>query len=174
MTGLVHIYTGDGKGKTTAAVGLTVRCAGNGDTVVFCQFLKNNRSSELAILRNVPNIKIIQSDKIFGFYKNLSPEQRAEAAVNAEELLKRATTAAISENARLLVLDEIIGAYNHELVNRQTLLDFLQNKPAVLEVVLTGRSPAPELITLADYVSNIQKIKHPFDKGIPARPGIEK
>jgi cob(I)alamin adenosyltransferase len=174
MTGLVHIYTGDGKGKTTAAVGLTVRCAGNGGTVVFCQFLKNNRSSELAILRSVPNIKIIQSDKIFGFYKNLSPEQRAEAAVNAEELLMRAMAAAISENARLLVLDEIIGAYNHELVNRQTLLDFLQNKPADLEVVLTGRSPAPEIITLADYVSNIQKIKHPFDKGIPARPGIEK
>jgi cob(I)alamin adenosyltransferase len=174
MTGLVHIYTGDGKGKTTAAVGLTVRCAGNGGTVVFCQFLKNNRSSELAILRSVPNIKIVQSDKIFGFYKNLSPEQRAEAAANAEELLKRATAAAISENARLLVLDEIIGAYNHELVNRQTLLDFLQNKPTDLEVVLTGRNPAPELIALADYVSNIQKIKHPFDKGIPARPGIEK
>jgi cob(I)alamin adenosyltransferase len=174
MTGLIHIYTGDGKGKTTAAVGLTVRCAGNGGKVVFCQFLKNNRSSELAILRTVPNIKIVQSDKVFGFYKNLSAEQRTEAADNANELFKSATNAALTDNTRLLVLDEIIGAYNHGLIKHEALLNFLQNKPTDLEVVLTGRSPAPELISLADYVSNVQKIKHPFDKGIPARPGIEK
>ena len=176
-SGLIHIYTGDGKGKTTAAVGLAIRCAGSGGKVVFCQFLKDNRSSELNILTALPHIELVQAPQSFGFYKNLNDEQRAAARQTYSQLLRQAIRAAVnSENpARLLVLDEAVAAYNHQLLEQELLLDFLQNtKPAALEVVLTGREPAAELAALADYISNIQKIKHPFDQGVKARRGIEK
>lgn len=172
--GLIHIYTGDGKGKTTAAVGLAVRCAGSGRRVVFCQFMKNNRSAELNILRQLPKIQLVQAKQCFGFYKYLDDEQRAAAAQVCSQLLEQAIAAAQTADTRLLVLDEAISSYNHGLLPRQRLLDFLQHKPAGLEVALTGRDPAPELAELADYLSDIRKIKHPFDKGIAAREGIEK
>lgn len=175
--GLIHIYTGEGKGKTTAAVGLTIRCAGSGGRVVFCQFLKDNQSSELNILRQIPLVEIVQATPIRGFYKNLNDEQRAAARQTAGQLLRRAIAAAGAENpqpARLLVLDEAIAACNHQLIDQNELASFLRDKPAGLEVVLTGRSPAPELLTLADYVSEIRKLKHPFNQGIAARRGIEK
>lgn len=179
--GLIHIYTGDGKGKTTAAVGLAVRCAGSSpdsaeNRVVFCQFLKDNQSSELNILAALPQIELVQAPQSFGFYKNLNEEQRSAARQTYSQLLRRAISTALAPErpARLLVLDEAIAAYNHQLLERDVLLDFLQNKPDALEVVLTGREPAAELAALADYISNIQKVKHPFDQGIPARRGIEK
>lgn len=174
MTGLIHIYTGDGKGKTTAAVGLAVRCAGSGENVVFCQFLKDNQSSELSILRQIPQITLVQAAPTPGFYKHMTDTQRAEAKLACTGLLEQAITAALAKNARLLVLDEAVAAYNHQMLDRERLLAFLREKPAEMEVVLTGRNPAPELITLADYVSEIKKLKHPFDRGIPARRGIEK
>ncbi len=174
MSGLIHIYAGDGKGKTTAAVGLAVRCAGSGGRVVFCQFLKDNASGELAILRQIPAITLVQGEPVPGFYKNLRPEQREALQASCAALLEQAFQTAREQNARLLVLDEAVAAYNHGLLAPQRLLELLQNKPAELEVALTGRSPAPELIALADYVSEVKKIKHPFDSGLPARRGIEK
>ncbi len=175
--GLIHIYTGEGKGKTTAAVGLAIRCAGSGGRVVFCQFLKDNQSSELNILRQLPEVEIVQAEAVHGFYKNLNDEQRAAARQTAEQLLHRAIAAASDAgqpSARLLVLDEAVAAYNHQLLPCDVLLDFLRTKPQGLEVVLTGRAPAPELLALADSISEIRKVKHPFDRGIAARRGIEK
>ncbi len=174
QSGLIHIYTGDGKGKSTAAVGLAVRCAGSGGQVIFCQFMKNNRSSELNILRQLPQIQLVQATECFGFYKYLNDEQRAAAATVCSNLLEQAIAAAQNSDARLLVLDEVISSYNHKLLPQKRLLEFLQHKPAGLEVVLTGRQPAPELAALADYLSDIRKIKHPYDQGIAAREGIEK
>lgn len=174
MTGLIHIYTGDGKGKTTAAVGLAVRCAGSGANVVFCQFLKNNQSSELNILRMIPQITLVQTAPTLGFYKSMTAEQRTESKHICIGLLEKAITAALTNNARLLVLDEVVAAYNHQMLDRERLLAFLREKPTELEIVLTGRKPAPELIELADYLSEVTKLKHPFDRGIPARRGIEK
>ena len=174
--GLIHIYTGEGKGKTTAAIGLTIRCAGSGGRVVFCQFLKDNRSSELNILRQLPQVDLVQAPTSFGFYKYLDEQQKAAARQTYSRLLRQAIGAATATDkpARLLVLDEAIAAYNHRLLEPEVLLDFLRNKPRQLEVVLTGRGPAAELAALADYLSDIHKIRHPFDKGVAARPGIEK
>lgn len=174
MKGLIHIYTGDGKGKSTASVGLTIRCAGHGDNVTFTQFLKNDRSSELKILEGIENIHLIHAEKTFGFVWNMNEEEKKEAKEVYTKLLKAAVNDAVENHSRLLVLDEIIATYNHDLVDRDFLLQFLKEKPEELEVVMTGRDPQNELIDIADYVSNIQKIKHPFDKGIPARVGIEK
>lgn len=174
MQSCIHIYTGDGKGKTTSSVGLAVRCAGSGQKVLFTQFMKDNKSSELAILRTIPLIEFLPSPKYFGFSHKMTEEQKTEARQVYSDLLVQAAEKAVHESIRLLVLDEIISAYNLNLIDREYLLDFLKNRPVTLEVVLTGRDPAPELVELADYVSDIRKVKHPYDKGIVARKGIEK
>jgi cob(I)alamin adenosyltransferase len=174
MNGLIHIYEGDGKGKTTAAIGLSIRCAGNGGKVIFTQFLKDNKSSELNILTAISHINVVSSDEFFGFYSKMSEETKERAKAVYSTLLETVIKKASKEDYQLLVLDEIIAAYNFKLINQTMLLEFLKNKPNHLEVVMTGRSPAVELVELADYVSRINKIKHPYDKGIKARAGIEK
>lgn len=174
MKGLIHIYTGDGKGKSTAAIGLTIRCAGYGDTVVYTQFLKSGTSSELNIIKNIDNIHIVEAEKSFGFLFNASDEVKAEAKAVYSKLLKDAIAKTKETNCRMLVLDEVIATYNYNLLDKDELLNFLKNKPEEMEVVMTGRDPAKELVEMANYVSEIKKIKHPYDQGIPARKGIEK
>jgi cob(I)alamin adenosyltransferase len=174
MNGLIHIYEGDGKGKTTAAIGLSIRCAGNGGKVIFTQFLKDNKSSELNILTAISHIDVVPSDEFFGFYSKMSEETKGRAKAVYSALLETVIKKASKEEYQMLVLDEAIAAYNFKLINQTMLLEFLKNKPNQLEVVMTGRSPAEELVELADYVSRINKIKHPYDKGIKARVGIEK
>lgn len=173
MSGLIHIYCGDGKGKTTASIGLSVRAVGSGMKVIFTQFLKNNKSSELKVLKSLPNLEVVPCEKSFGFFKFMSDEEKKEAKEVYSNLLTTVIDKAIKENVDLLVLDEIMATYNHGLIDKKYFLNFLKNKPEKLEVVMTGRDPKEELITLANYVSNVQKVKHPFDEGIMARVGIE-
>ncbi len=169
----IHIYCGDGKGKSTAVMGLALRAAGSGKKVVLTQFLKDGKSSELAILRELPQITVLTCGKQFGFIWNMTEEQKKEARAAYQELFDRAVRTAKEEGAFLLVMDEFMAAYNHEMIDRTKALDFLKERPEGLEVALTGRDPAPELLELADYVSEIRKIKHPFDQGLNARKGIE-
>jgi cob(I)alamin adenosyltransferase len=174
MKGYIHIYEGNGKGKSTAAIGLSIRCAGNGGKIIYTQFLKNNKSSELNILKNISNIQVVPSEKEFGFTWNLSGDQKKDAKRICKKLLEQVIDMASNQDCSMLVLDEIIATYNSELINQQDLLEFLKTKPEHLEVVMTGRNPSKELVELADYISEIKKVKHPFDKGIKARVGIEK
>lgn len=169
--GLVHIYCGDGKGKTTASMGLALRMAGFGRKVLISQFFKNGSSSELKPLRELENVTMMHCKTVPGRFVNLTAEQRMQAKTDYSNLLVSVLEKAPEYD--LLVLDEVISTYNHEAIDRNTLVDFLRNKPEHLEVVLTGRNPAPELLELADYVTEMKKIKHPFDKGIMARKGIE-
>ncbi|WP_294351431.1 cob(I)yrinic acid a,c-diamide adenosyltransferase [uncultured Clostridium sp.] len=171
--GLIHIYCGDGKGKTTASIGLSVRAVGSGMKVIFTQFLKNNKSSELKVLKTLPNLEVVPCEKAFGFFKFMSDEEKKKAKEVYSRLLTTVINKAIEEDIDLLVLDEIMATYNYELIDKEYFLNFLKNKPEKLEVVMTGRDPKEELINLANYVSNIEKIKHPFDEGIMARVGIE-
>ncbi len=168
----IHIYCGDGKGKTTAAMGLALRAAGSGHPVVVAQFLKDGTSSELNVLRQLSRVQVLVCREQFGFFWNMTKEQREAAGKAYRELFERAVLEA-GKGAFLLVMDELIAAYNHEFVDWQRVLGFLREKPEGLEVVLTGREPAPELLDLADYVSEIRKEKHPFEQGVPAREGIE-
>ena len=103
----------------------------------------------------------------------MTEEQKVQAKEAYEELFEKAARIAATENIFLLVMDEFMAAYNHGMIDQEKALKFLKERPEKLEVVLTGRDPAPELVELADYVSEIQKKKHPFDKGLPARKGIE-
>ena len=169
----IHIYCGDGKGKSTAAMGLALRAAGSGEKVLVTQFLKDGTSSELKILREIPGVQVLTCDKKFGFFWNMTEEQKIQAKNAYEELFEKAVQTARQENIFLLVMDEFIAAYNHGMIDQKKALAFLKEKPENLEVVLTGRDPAPELLEIADYVSEIQMKKHPFDQGLPARRGIE-
>lgn len=171
MAGLIHIYCGDGKGKTTAAVGLAVRAAGAGKRVVFAQFFKDGSSSEVGMLRVLDNVRTMHCQTIPGRFKNMNEEQKAKARADYSKLLENVLAAA--ENADLLVLDEAISACNNGTINEDRIKQFLRTKPEELEVVLTGRNPSGELLELADYVTEMKKMKHPFEQGIPARHGIE-
>lgn len=172
--GLIHIYCGNGKGKTTACLGLTIRCAGHGNKVLFVQFLKSRPTGELNSLELLPNIEVLRGKETKKFTFQMTAEEKQEVLREHEQLFAKIQTKLTGENVQLLVLDEIIGACNTGVFNENQLLDFLKTKPQRLEVVLSGRDPSPELLELADYVSEICKRKHPFDKGIPARSGIEK
>lgn len=168
---MIHIYCGDGKGKTTAAVGLAVRMAGFGGKVLFGQLFKDGSSSEIAVLKSVPNITVRHCATIPGRFLRLTPEQRAIVAGDYTAYLQGLL--ADAQGYDLLVLDEVISACNHGTVPTQMLLDFLDKVPEEREVVLTGRNPSEALLTRADYVTRMEKVKHPFDRGITAREGIE-
>lgn len=171
MPGLIHIYCGDGKGKTTAAIGLAVRAAGAGKKVVFTQFFKDGSSSEIKVLQGVENIQILHCNTVRGFWKRMTDAQKARASADYTQQLS--DVARLAMDADLLVLDEIISACNHGTVTEVAVADFLRSKPERLEVVLTGRNPSERLLRLADYVTQMQKIKHPYDRGVAARKGIE-
>lgn len=171
MPGLIHIYCGDGKGKTTAAMGLALRCAGSGRKVLLLQFLKDGKSSEFAALAHVPNIEVIPQTRTFGFTWTLTPEERAEAAAYYAGLLEEAFRRAGGFD--LLILDEALGACTTGMVDESRLLALLDEKPEPLEIVLTGRDPSQALQDLADYVTEMKMVKHPFGRGVAAREGIE-
>lgn len=171
MNGLVHIYCGKGKGKTTACVGLSVRASGAGKKVLFVQFFKNGVSSEVKSLRMLPNVETLICEKPVNFFLHMDENEKNEAKQLYSELLNKAFEQ--SENADLLVLDEIISTCHYGIADEKLLLDFLKNKREDLEVVLTGREPSEALMACADYITEMQKIKHPYDKGIKARQGIE-
>ncbi|MCI8505534.1 MAG: cob(I)yrinic acid a,c-diamide adenosyltransferase [Lachnospiraceae bacterium] len=176
MKGLIHIYCGEGKGKTSAAVGQAVRSAGVGFSVVFVQFLKSGDSGELLSLAHVPGVQMIPCERCFGFFWNMGEEEKREAKEIYGELFEKAWERAAreaEERDTLLVMDEAIAACRHGFIEKDRLLVCLKEKAERLEVVMTGRDPQEELIQAADYVSEIKKVKHPFDRGIAARKGIE-
>ena len=171
MEGLIHVYCGDGKGKTTASVGLTVRAAGAGKQVVFTQFYKDGTSSEIAVLKQLSNVKIVVCEKHYGLFRRMTDDQKEAARKDYTALLEQAIAEA--QHADLLVLDESVSACNHGAIPEERLLGFLREKPENLEVVLTGRSPSTRLLEYADYVTRMGCEKHPFSRGIPARRGVE-
>ena len=173
-TGLIHIYFGDGKGKTTAALGLAVRASGCGKRIIFAQFLKGRSTGELAPLKTL-GVKVIRSEKDMGFCFNATGEKK-EAFCEEQARLFNEVKLAVSgseEQLDLLVLDEALNVIDRDLLDEEVLKEFVLQKPEGLEIVLTGR-PAPDwLIEKADYVTEMKKLKHPYDKGIMARESIE-
>ena len=171
MPGLIHIYCGDGKGKTTAAMGLAVRCAGSGRKVLLLQFLKDGKSSEFASLAHVPGIEAVPQTCTFGFTWTLAPEEKEEARAYYTGLLEDAFRRA--EGFDLLILDEALGACAAGMIDEGRLLELLEGRPPELEAVLTGRDPSRALLDAADYVTEMKKVKHPYERGVAARRGIE-
>jgi cob(I)alamin adenosyltransferase len=170
--GLIHIYCGDGKGKTTAAVGLSVRAAGSGRKVLFLQFLKGQESSELAMLGRL-GITVMRSLPDMGFTWTMDESQKKLCTEHHSRCLREAYSLAQRGEVGMLVLDELLAAYHTGLIDRELVKKVILEKPYDLELVMTGRDPEPFMIDAADYVSVIQKQKHPYEKGISARYGIE-
>ena len=155
-------------------MGLCTRAAGYGYRVLIYQFMKNNKTSERKILEAVDNITWIDGLDQEKFSFQMTEEEKAERRVFYGEQLKKVTKEAVDGDYDGLVLDESIYTIRAGLLDEQLLLDFLDHKPEKLEVILTGQGPDEELIKRADYVSEICMKKHPYEKGIPARPGIER
>lgn len=172
--GLIHIYTGEGKGKTTAAIGLAVRAAGQGGKVLFVQFFKvdNSSSGEKEVFKNIPQIELIRSNVRHPIFTKEKTDKDIlrQSIVETFEIVKKKSA---DKSINLLVLDEINSVISGGWLDVNDMIDFLKNKPEGLEVVLTGRDAHVELVKMADYVTEMLKIKHPFDSGIKARKGIE-
>jgi ATP:corrinoid adenosyltransferase len=171
--GCIHIYCGNGKGKTTCAVGLCVRAAGFGRKVLIYQFMKNNATNERKALLQISNITIIDGLEQEKFSFQMTDTEKAERKSYYEEQFQMLTAKAIDEHFDVVFFDELVYTIDAQLFDEELLLDFLKNKPTHLEVILTGQNPSDKLIDAADYVSEICKAKHPFDKGLPSRKGIE-
>lgn len=168
---MIHLYTGEGKGKTTAAIGLAVRAAGNGFPVIFSQFMKGNDSGELHSLAQLAQVQILRSEKNFGFYKNMSDADKRELTQIHNRMLEELIRAAENDSCKMIVLDEITYPVKWELLDDGKLKKLLAYRN--VELVLTGRDPADFLTEAADYLTEMQCVRHPFEKGVAARRGIE-
>lgn len=174
VKGLIHIYTGNGKGKTTAAIGLGVRACGSGMRVLMVQFLKSMPTGEMAALKALePNFILHRGTKQKKFTWQMNESERLQTAAQQKAIFEFAVNNAISGACDLLILDEVLGAISTGMLEKGSLLELIKNKPVDLELVLTGRGASDELIELADYVSEIKAVKHPACKGIKGREGIE-
>ena len=170
---LMHLYYGDGKGKTTAAIGLAIRAAGTGKKVLFTQFMKGSRSGELEELQRIGNITVLRSQKQFPFYKDMTSGQKMEQAEIHNRMLDTILDGIRQGQYDLIVLDEITYPYQWELLDRQKFQKMAAVAKDTVELVCTGRDPASFFLEHADYISEMKCVRHPFEKGIRAREGIE-
>lgn len=168
--GLIHVYTGDGKGKTTASIGLATRARGAGKRVGFVQFMKGAESSEIKSLQML-GVAVVRTGTITKFVPSMTDEERVQSA--GEQRAGFDAAVAMAGDLDLLVLDEIISAVTTGMVPEDKVLEFLRGKPAGLEVVLTGRDVPEAISVMADYLSDIRAVKHPYEQGVSARRGIE-
>jgi cob(I)alamin adenosyltransferase len=170
-TGYVQIYTGDGKGKTTAALGLALRAAGHGLRTYFCQFMKGQPYGELNALHDNPSITIEQ----FGRPDCIRREDvTADDIARAHRALDCARQAMLSGDYDIVVLDEVNVALWFELLALEQVLAFLAARPPGVELVLTGRRAPAELMAEADLVTEMKEVKHYYSRGVVSRDGIER
>jgi cob(I)alamin adenosyltransferase len=166
--GLVHVYTGDGKGKSTAALGLAIRAVGQDMKVAFIQFIKGEPCGEHFFVRQHNPFEIVQISIGDSFKK--SKEQLSQ---EAQQTLAYAEQEILSGKYDLVVLDEIFVAISQGLITIKQVLELLDSKPVSVELVLTGRNAPPEIAQRADLVTEMLMIKHPFTEGTSSRRGIE-
>ena len=175
--GLVQIYTGDGKGKTTAAFGLALRAAGQGNKVLIYQFLKPpslDIGEHFALQLGAVRIRVEALDVPWDMAKSFDDKKQvtqAKAAIS--KALDRIAQTAEKRFYDLLILDEIVFCLSKSLAKLEDIKNILDKRDPAVEIVLTGRGATKELIAMADLVTEMKNIKHPFDKGLSARRGIE-
>lgn len=182
---MIHLYCGDGKGKTTAAVGLTVRAAGCGRNILFIQFMKGQKTGELNIIENIENVHVMRvgdgddSEKDYNkkFTFQMDAQEKAAAAADNASLFEKAEQAALDDKTDMIVLDEVVTAVERYMLDEKCVRTFVEGFTEATggkkELVMTGSVPEAWMITAADYVTDMEKIKHPFDKGAASREGIE-
>ena len=168
-----HIYYGDGKGKTTAAIGLAVRAAGSKMKVLFVQFLKTEFSGERHILSHTENVTLTFCPLELKFTFDMDDKEKAQAAKIFKGIFDNAVTTALTEKYDMVVLDEVFEAINAHMLSESEVYEFITNAPSSMEIVMTGHNPPQKFMDSADYITEFKKIKHPYDRGITGRIGIE-
>ena len=172
--GQIHVYYGDGKGKTTAALGLALRAVGCEKNVVVAQFLKDRVCGEHNSLAQLSNVTLFRGKPARGkFVRDMSDEEKQETKASQDECLKNALELVNSGKCDVLILDEVIDAYSLGVLDTEMLEELIYNKPDLLELVITGHNPDVRLLERADYITEMVKHKHPYDVGLCARQGIE-
>ncbi len=174
---MIHLYTGNGKGKTTAAIGLGIRAAGWSLQVCFAQFMKGNDTGELHVLNNLPGITILRSEKHFGFYSSMSESDKEELTEIHNRILDRILESVENGSCHMVILDEITYPVHWGLLDMEKLKRLLafgkQGADQEIELVLTGRNAEDFLSNMADYVTEMKCVRHPYEGGMGARKGIE-
>ncbi len=173
FTGYIQVYTGNGKGKTTAALGLAVRAAGHKEKTFFGQFLKGQDYGELNAVKNLSSLITIEQYGRKGFY-HVTKDPDKEDIQRARTGLKKCQKAMLSGKYRIIVFDEINIAVHFNLLSEKEVLSVLDQKPEDVEIILTGRYAPDTFLDRADLVTEMKDLKHYYEKGIPARKGIEK
>ncbi|MGD8786114.1 MAG: cob(I)yrinic acid a,c-diamide adenosyltransferase [Phycisphaerales bacterium] len=175
--GLVQIYTGDGKGKTTAAFGLALRAAGQGNKVLIFQFLKPSSldiGERFALQLGAVRIRTESIDIPWDMANSWQDQEAVTEMQDAvSEVLERLAQTAEKRFYDVLILDEIVFCLSKGLAKLEDIKSIINRKDTLVEIVMTGRGASEELLELADLVTEMKNIKHPFDKGVPARRGIE-
>ena len=170
---MIHIISGNGKGKTSAAAGLALRAAGAGMRVIFFQFLKDGSSTEIGVLRSVKGITVSCYEECRKFLWEMDEGEKRAVTESRDRMLKEAGELITGGGADMVVLDEFFAAYNTGTVDKALAEEIVLSCPDRVELVLTGRDPAEVFCNAADYHSEILSVRHPYDKGISARKGIE-
>jgi len=168
--GLVQVYTGNGKGKTTASLGLALRAIGRGMKVYMIQFMKNAKYGEILTAEKLSNLKIVQYGR--NCFVNKEKPEKIDIEL-AHDGLKHAKQIIMGGEYDLVILDEINVALNFKLISLEDVLDLIRNKPAHVELVLTGRYADKKIVEIADLVTEMLDIKHPFREGVQIREGID-
>ena len=169
---MVHLYYGDGKGKTTCAMGLALRCAGWGKRVVIAQFMKASKSGERFGLGKLENVTLMPVPNEMKFVMLMSEEEYKTTEAQMNEQFDTVVEMVRKQECDMLVLDELCLAVDIGMISLEKVMEFLNERHRA-EIVITGRKPAQELLDRADYVTEMKKVKHPYDKGRSARTGIE-
>ncbi|MEF8831978.1 MAG: cob(I)yrinic acid a,c-diamide adenosyltransferase [Candidatus Thermoplasmatota archaeon] len=170
--GLVQVYTGDGKGKTTAAIGLAVRAVGRGFKIYIGQFMKTPDYGEHKALERFSDQIDMEQYGSGDFHLEEDPKE--EEKREAREGLKKISEAMLSGDYDIVIADEICVAYHFSLLKLEDMMELVENKPDDVELIFTGRKAPEELLERADLVTEMKEIKHPYQEGIEARDGIEK
>ncbi|TYQ13269.1 UNVERIFIED_CONTAM: cob(I)alamin adenosyltransferase [Acetivibrio alkalicellulosi] len=172
--GLIHVYTGNGKGKTTAAIGQGIRACGTGNKVYMVQFLKGQDTGELLTLKKLePDFKVFRFEKTKGFIWNMDETEKRQLKAQVNSAFDFVKNTISTCQCDILILDEIMSVMSNDLISTNCVVDMLKSKPYKMEVILTGRNAPDEIVDIANYVCEINSIKHPYEEGIPARKGIE-
>ncbi|MFQ5956897.1 MAG: cob(I)yrinic acid a,c-diamide adenosyltransferase [Candidatus Brocadiales bacterium] len=167
--GTVQVYTGDGKGKTTAAVGQAIRALGHGHRVLVVQFLKGRQSGEVAVLEAMENVTVER----YGSSRFVCGNPTPEDVELAKKGFGKAREAALSGQYDLVILDEINLLVDYKMLDVNQVVQLIKERPKGVELILTGRNAHPQVIEAADLVSEVRAVKHYYEKGISARPGVE-
>ena len=170
---MIHAYYGDGKGKSTAAAGAALRAAGNRMRVMYVQFLKTENTGERRALQSSDGINLTSCPLELKFTYEMDDRERQQVSMMYRGIFECAVSITLSDHYDMIVLDEVFDVINEGMLSESSVFEFISNAPNNIEIIMTGRKPPKRFIDAADYVTEFKKHKHPYDRGIQARKGIE-